>query len=213
MDLSIIIPFSPQEDQLKVLLSDLEKIPLKNIEIILVGENDLPIPKNFKNNFVKSKLGRGVQQNYGAKVAKGKFLWFLHADSRIRRKDFDSLKKTFKNNPNDIIYLNLKFLNAYKKMWVNEIGTKIRSDLFKLPFGDQGLGVSKENFQKIAGFPQIPFGEDLLFVRKARKIGLKIKNCRANIYTSARKYEKNGWIKTTLEHLFKTLKLSLIKAI
>ena len=213
MDLSIIIPFSPQEDQLKVLLSDLEKITLKNIEIILVGENDLPIPKNFKNNFVKSKLGRAVQQNYGAKAAKGKFLWFLHADSRIRRQDFEILKKTFKNYPNDIIYLNLKFLNASKKMWINEIGTKIRSDLFKLPFGDQGLGVSKENFQKIAGFPQISFGEDLLFVRKARKIGLKIKNCRANIYTSARKYEKNGWIKTTLEHLYKTLNLSLIKAI
>ncbi len=213
MDLSIIIPFSPQEDQLKVLLSDLEKNTLKNIEIILVGENDLPIPKNFKNNFVKSKLGRAVQQNYGAKVAKGKFLWFLHADSRIRTQDFDCVIKTLKNYPNNLIYLNLKFLKGSKKMWINEIGTKIRSDLFKLPFGDQGLGVSKDNFQKIAGFPQIPFGEDLLFVRKAKKIGLKIKNCRANIFTSARKYEKNGWVKTTTEHLFKTLKLSFIKAI
>lgn len=208
MDLSIIIPFSPQEDRLSVILSDLKMITIEgNFEILLVGESDINIPNDSKVFFVKSKLGRVDQLNRGAQVAKGKFLWFLHADSEVSLKDFKLFYQTLLRRPNDLPYFNIKFSPPSKKMFLNEIGAKIRSDIFKLPFGDQGLGISKENFQKLVGFPLVPIGEDLAFVILARKNGIRLNNCGANIFTSSRKYEKNGWVKTTLIHLFYTIKL------
>lgn len=205
MDLSIIIPFSPEEEKLSDLLSD---IPIdQNIEIILVGESDLPIPKDFKKYFLKSPLGRAVQLNNGAFAAKGKFLCFLHADSRLSPKDFKLFYQNQIKNPQNLTYFDLKFLPSSKKLLLNEIGAKFRSDIFKLPFGDQGLGVSKENFEKLGGFPLVSMGEDLAFVCKARKKGIILRNNGANIYTSSRKYKKNGWFRTTLIHLFYTFKL------
>lgn len=205
MDLSIIIPFSPEEEKLSDLLSD---IPIdQNIEIIIVGERDLPIPRDFKKYFLKSPLGRAVQLNNGAHMAKGKFLWFLHADSRVSLKDFKLFYQTQIKNPQDLTYFNLKFLPSSKKLLLNEIGAKFRSDIFKLPFGDQGLGVSKKNFEKLGGFPLVSMGEDLAFVCKAREKGIILRNNGANIYTSSRKYQKNGWFRTTLVHLFYTFKL------
>jgi hypothetical protein len=208
MDLSIIIPFSHQEDRLPVILSDLKKIILEGkFEIILLGESDINIPNDSKVFFVKSKLGRVDQLNRGAQVARGRLLWFLHADSEVALKDFKLFYHTLLRCPNDLTYFNLKFSPPSKKMFLNEIGAKIRSDIFSLPFGDQGLCVSKENFQKLGAFPQVPIGEDLAFVILARKNGIRLNNCGANIVTSSRKYEKNGWIKTTLIHLFYTIKL------
>lgn len=205
MELSIIIPFSSKEEKLSTLLNE---IPIeKNFEIILVGESDTPIPKDFKKNFVKSPLGRAIQMNKGASVAQGRFLWFLHADSRINSNDFKLFYQTQIRNPEDLTYFNLRFFPRSKRLVLNEIGAKIRSDLFKLPFGDQGLGVSKESFEKLGGFPLVSLGEDMLFVLMARKKGLILRNNGAYIYTSSRKYERKGWIKTTLIHLFYTIKL------
>ncbi len=213
IELSIIIPISPREDLLFDLLEDLKNISLiRSSEIILVGDNDLPIPKDFKKYFVKSPLGRAVQLNNGAHAAKGKILWFLHADSRVSPKDFKLFYQTQIKNPGDLTYFNLKFLPSSKKLLLNELGAKFRSDIFKLPFGDQGLGVSKENFEKLGGFPLVSMGEDLGFVCKARKKGIILRNNGANIYTSPRKYEKNGWAKTTLIHLFYTFKLFFLFA-
>ena len=210
MDLSIIIPFSPKEEHLADILSDLKKIPFgENFEIILVGESDGPIPENLKKYFVKSNLGRAVQLNNGSFMARGKFLWFLHADSRITSHDFKIFYQKQIQCPNDLTYFNLKFYPRSKKMRLNEMGAKFRSDIFKLPFGDQGLGLSKENFQKLGGFPITPLGEDIGLVCIARKNGIALTNNGAKIYTSARKYEKNGWIKTTLIHLYYSIKLYL----
>ena len=210
MDLSIIIPFSPQEDHLGEILSDLEKIPpIVNFEIILVGESDGPIPENSKKLFVRSDLGRAVQLNKGGEMAKGRFLLFLHADSRVSSYDFRLFYQTQTKCPNGLTYFNLKFYPNSKKMGLNEIGAKFRSNILKLPFGDQGLGLSKETFSKLEGFPLIPLGEDIGLVCRARKRGIFLVNNGANIYTSARKYEKNGWIKTTLIHLYYSIKLYL----
>src|SRR5574343_62712 len=114
MEISIIIPFSSQEDQLPELLKDLENIE-KNLEIILVGECDTFIPKDFKNCFVKSSSGRAAQMNKGAEVAKGKFLWFLHADSRITPQDFELFSQTQTFYPDGLTYFNLRFFPRTKK--------------------------------------------------------------------------------------------------
>lgn len=210
--LSIIIPIGPEETGFKFLLKDLENIHeiRENCEVILVGTKEMdPINLKIKNfKYLVSEIGRAPQQNFGAKSAKGDFLWFIHADSRIRKSAFEKLFNSLLKNHGDIHYFNLKFLSSGPMMLLNEWGAKFRSDYLGMPFGDQGFAVKKEIFEKIGGLP-LTSGEDHHFIWQAKLMGFKLRNTGEKIYTSARKYHQNGWLCTTLGHLFLTFKQAM----
>lgn len=207
--LSIVIPIGPQETSFKFLLKDLENIK-EDYEVILVGTREIdPIKSKILNlRYFVSEMGRGAQLNFGAKKSKGKFIWFLHADSRLREGAFTKLLNSLLKNSQDIHYFNLKFIPRGPKMLINEWGVKLRSDYLGMPFGDQGIALKKEIFEKVGGF-QRTAGEDHHFIWQAKLKGFKLRNTKEKIYTSARKYEQNGWVRTTSKHLFLTIKQAI----
>jgi GT2 family glycosyltransferase len=88
-------------------------------------------------------------------------------------------------------------------MCINRWGVHFRSRILKVPFGDQGFCIRKDMFQILGGFPDnVPYGEDHIFVWKARQQGVKLQPVCSTLYTSARKYKKHGWLKTTLLHQY-----------
>ncbi len=180
-DISIIIPVGPGESALEALLGDLRPIE-KEAELIVIRGSS-----------------RGKQQNDGARKATRNFLWFLHADSRLSSKTLAALLGSLGKNPHALHYFNLKFLpDRPPLMFINEIGCWIRSRIFGVPFGDQGFAVSKEIFETLGGFPEnVPYGEDHLFVWRARQKGIPLRNTGTSLYTSARRYAKTGWAKLT----------------
>jgi GT2 family glycosyltransferase len=91
---------------------------------------------------------------------------------------------------------------------LNAWGANFRSKLFGAPFGDQGLCIRRDHFRKLGGYSEIaPYGEDLLLVWKARKVGIKLNRIASTLLTSPRKYQDYGWLKLTL--LFQWRYLSL----
>jgi len=177
---SIIIPVWQQETELSILLKDLEPF---NTEIIQCSEGS-----------------RAKSLNAGAKKASGEFLWFLHADSRISQQNVNALIQSLSLKPNAIHYFELVFQKAGMSAW-NANWANLRSSWFKLPYGDQGLCISKKQFDAIGPFPEdTPYGEDLLFIRKAKQRNLDIVSTQSIIISSARKYHTHGWVKTTLSH-------------
>jgi hypothetical protein len=73
----------------------------------------------------------------------------------------------------------------------------IRCALLSLPYGDRALFVRRDLFQAMNGFLPMPLMEDLEFVRRLRT--------RTQLYlsphfvrTSARRWERNGLLLTTL---------------
>jgi len=87
-------------------------------------------------------------------------------------------------------------ISAWNASWAN-----LRSSWYQLPYGDQGLCVSKIQYEKIGEYPEdTPYGEDLLFIRKAKQAKVDIVSTDSKIISSARKYHKNGWLKTTFSH-------------
>jgi hypothetical protein len=82
------------------------------------------------------------------------------------------------------------------RKWV-EWGTNIRSRLFKRPYGDQGMFLRKTDFEHMGEFLEIPILEDVMLVRKAKRNG-KIGCTDAVLFTSGRRWEKYGFIRTTL---------------
>ncbi|RLA64796.1 MAG: hypothetical protein DRQ88_10240 [Epsilonproteobacteria bacterium] len=210
--LSIVIPLGPTETGLQFLLKDLENISeiRKNCEVLIVGTKAIDSFNSKIENlkYLVSEIGRGVQLNFGAENAQGEYLWFLHADTRLKKSAYTKLLNSLLKNNEDIHYFNLKFLSQGTKMLINEWGVKLRSDFLGMPFGDQGIALKKGVFRRIGGFPQIS-GEDHHFIWQAKLKGFKLRNTDEKLYTSARKYEQNGWLRTTLGHLYLTFKQAI----
>jgi hypothetical protein len=204
---SIIIPFAPEDIAWQALLSDLTALP-DSTEIILVAASEqarlqaIPLTDQRKITVANSLLGRSLQMNTGAALAKNPCLWFLHADSRI---DAACLKEIdgFNFDKKQLGYFGLRFSDdGPSRMGINRFGVWFRSRFLKIPFGDQGFVISKHHFKMLGGYREdLNAGEDHAFVWCARKNGVKLKAINASITTSARKYSHHGWGKTTRQHL------------
>ncbi|MGE4233103.1 MAG: glycosyltransferase [Bacteriovoracia bacterium] len=209
-DLAIIIPVGPEDHAWKILLEDLFAYS-SAAEIILVGTDAAPkdcqdLEKRTAHanqiSWLQTNQGRARQLNYGARSTQRKFIWFLHADSRVTIKALISLSQSLKFYPNDLLFFDLKFLSDGPKLTtLNTLGVWIRSHVFQLPFGDQGFCLAREKFIELGGFSEkATYGEDHLFVWAARKKGIRLRCTGETVSTSARKYQDLGWGKTTVLH-------------
>lgn len=208
--ISVIIPVSPTEMSWRSLLKDLAPIA-PSIEILIAVPPTSLMPLEYTEaaskmalqlRVIKSELGRARQMNAAARQARAKSLWFLHADSRLPQPTLNALMKLANEPLNNLYYLDLAYqADGPLLTHLNAVGAFIRSRCFGLPFGDQGFFMSRDIFESLGGFPEeCECGEDHLLVWKAKRAPVKILPIRAQILTSARKYEKHGWLKTTLRH-------------
>lgn len=183
----IIIPTAPGETAHTRLLED-----LKGLESEII---------------VSSEGTRAKSLNMGAMAAKRQFLWFLHADSRVSADNLMALKQALSMRSNALHYFDLAYEEGGPTT-LNAWGANIRSRLCGLPYGDQGFCISKTLFEKIGGYPEdVPYGEDLLFVRQAKRKGIRLNRIPSQLLTSARKYNQNGWLKLTAQRQVQMLKL------
>lgn len=214
-ELSIVIPVGPDDSLWHDLLSDLVAIPA-SFEIILVGTAPLDAPNEAAFNaraargnvhWAVTARGRGKQLNHGARFAKGAFLWFLHADSRVSQAALSALEDALREKPDALHYFDIRFQGKTRLLTkLNELGTRIRSRVFGLPFGDQGLCVACEVYNELGGFREdVLRGEDHFFVWAAHHAGIPLHRVGHSITTSARGYDRNGWLRTTSKNLVLTL--------
>lgn len=143
--------------------------------------------------------------NAAAKTARGKYLWFVHADSRIESFSLAMLFSCFNDYPLALRYLRLKFLDdGSRLLFLNTFFARLRADVFKIPFGDQGFLLSRELFSLLNGFDEnSEIQEDHDFIWKAKIKGYPIEVIDGFLYTSGRKY-KGNWIKVTMAHFHLT---------
>ena len=213
MKLSVIIPMTAHEQAWKDLLPELSGLP-PDSEIIFALPEGTPslavsaLHPRMPIRQISEGIGRAAQMNAAARAAEGEQLWFLHADTRLGKDSISALLGKFGQYPDCLLYGDLKFLNdATPLMKLNEIGTWLRSRLLGMPFGDQGFCIHKNLFHEIGGYPEnVDYGEDHVFVWRARQRGIALCPIKAPIYTSARKYRIHGWSRTTVLHVFQTYK-------
>ena len=80
---------------------------------------------------------------------------------------------------------------------VVEWGSNLRSRWLRLPFGDQGLVVSRAAYDAAGGYPPWPLKEDVALVsRLARTVGVRL--LPADLVVSARRWERDGIVRRTL---------------
>lgn len=210
-DVSVIIPLAPKETAWRYLIKDFKYFP-KNTEYIFSATVKKPsdfndLMKNFNAKWILSPPGRAAQLNEGARHSKKQFLYFLHADSRLSEINIKALESSLNKDPHALYYSMISFFDSGILMKLNEFGVWIRSKIMRIPFGDQGFLLSKEIFHNLGNFTENhERGEDHYFIWKAKRNGVPIKQTDGKISTSSRKYLNDGWLKTTLRHMYLTWK-------
>jgi hypothetical protein len=213
-ELAVVVPIGPGERAWRELLPQLTSLP-RQARIVLVAsaEQELPFGGAPICAALQAELivltaarGRASQQNAGAWAAERRFLWFLHADSRLDETTLTALTRSLASHPDALGYFDLRFDDGPFAVYLNTLGVFIRSRWLGLPFGDQGLFLSRANFERLGGFdPTLDRGEDHALVWAARRAGIALIAARAPIYTSARKYAAQGWLRTTARHVWLTV--------
>jgi len=148
---------------------------------------------------VSSPMGRGVQMNAGASYAHGEILLFLHADCILPTNVLLNIRHIFENNHVVGGAFKIKLLSNKFPYRLIEIGINLRSQVFKLPYGDQGLFVKRSIFMGMGGFKEMNVCEDLDFICRLKKQG-EIAVLNEKIFTSVRRWENSGILRTTLRN-------------
>ncbi len=202
LNISVIIPTLNEERFLGNLLTQLKQFD-ENVEIIISdgGSTDktLEIAESFNVKIVKGRKGRGEQLNRGSKIAYGNIFVFQHADTLLPDNAFALIKNHFKKDGNYVATYRLGFDRESVTYKFYTYLTKF--DSIFTTFGDQTIIVRKEFFETVGRFPNNPIFEDVAFLRKTRK-QTGIVKLPANVITSARRFNKNGAIKTQLISAF-----------
>lgn len=199
---SVIMPVLNEEGIIEDTIRSLND---PRLELIVVdgGSRDktTSIVSRYKVRLIPSSIpGRGRQMNHGARCATKDILLFLHADAKITEKGIDAMLKAME----DPFIIGGAFRLAidsrspclsFVAIWAN-----MRSIIFGLPYGDQGIFVRRSAFEEIGGYQDVPIMEDLEFIRRLKRRG-KISILGESVSVSSRRWDKEGPIYATLRNL------------
>ncbi len=209
---SVIVPLATDEEGWPALIGMLDFVEADD-EILLASSEPPPsaFQPNMRIRWIKCPdVGRAQQMNHAVAASSNGHLWFLHADSSIDRKGYECLQESLQRHPDGLHYYRLRFLDGGGLMRLNECGANLRSRWLGAPFGDQGFCLSRRVFDRIGGYDETAtYGEDHLLARKARRDGVKLCEVDYEMGTSARRYQKEGWLKLVLLYQWKWIRQAL----
>jgi len=202
--ISIIIPMLNEAKTIGKLLEHLiEHSSKENIaQIIIVDGGSTDGSQEQVSSFINSKKdlqtkllllnsakGRAKQMNFGAKLAIGKILYFLHADS-FPPKHFDQLIIDEVNKSNLAGCFKMKFNHNH---WWLELASWLTQFHWRAcRGGDQSQFITKSLFEALNGYDEqytIYEDNDLINKLYSRKTFVVIQSW---LTTSARRYESHG---------------------
>lgn len=133
---------------------------------------------------------RGAQLARGATSARGDWMLFLHADTRLSKGWTGAVRQHIQTQPNSAAYFKLQFAASGLSARIVAGWANIRSQVFSLPYGDQGLLISRTLYDETGGYQNIPLMEDVSLTRALRG---RIRVLEIFALTSPDKYLKQGW--------------------
>lgn len=138
---------------------------------------------------------RGGQMRRGAEAARGAWLLFLHADSVLEEGWTRAVLPALETP--GAYHFRLRFdargaRPALVAGWAN-----LRSRLFRLPYGDQGLLIDAGTYRAAGGMPDLPLMEDVAFTRRLGRV----RELPACVVTSSEKYRRQGWLRRGARNL------------
>lgn len=150
---------------------------------------------------VTAPAGRGRQLAAGANAGDAPWLLFLHADT-VLAPGWAAAVRGFTAraaNAGKAGYFRLRFASPERRARFVERLAAWRCRLLGLPYGDQGLLISRALYDYLGGFRPLPLMEDVDIVRRIGRRNLVPFDAEA--VTSAARYERDGWLRRPLRNL------------
>jgi rSAM/selenodomain-associated transferase 2 len=146
--------------------------------------------------------GRGAQMAAGADRAKHPWLLFLHADTVLQdgwiAEVATHIARATSGSPTAAAF-RFALNDAGIRPRIVEAGVGLRCAVFRLPYGDQGLLISKQLYRQRGGFKPLPLMEDVAFVMQLRRRELVM--LRTAAVTSAVRYRTDGYVRRVSRNL------------
>ena len=208
--ISIVIPTFNAESHLARTLTALVPAAVNGLvsEVVIAdgGSTDATesIAEAAGATFVRAERGRGQQMRAGAREARCRWLLFLHADTVLQPPWEDDALRFMRDvdlgeAPEAAAAFRFALDDSGPWARLMEAMVHLRCLILRLPYGDQGLLISRKLYDRVDGFADLSLMEDVDMVRRLgrRRIAL----LPAKALTSSRRYRAGGYGLRTLRNL------------
>lgn len=137
-----------------------------------------------------SPRGRGAQMNAGAAAAQGELLLFLHVDTRLPAGAIAALEAAVAGGL-DAGAFRHSFAAADWRLRFISAGHNLQCRLTRIYYGDHAIFVTREVFDRVGGFPEVPLLEDVMFCQRLRKV-TRAGLLPQAVTTDARRFRQHG---------------------
>ncbi len=203
---SVVIPTLNEAGSIRQTLAQVRQAGECQIVVVDGGSGDgtPEIARLSADVVLLAPCGRARQMNAGARAAAGDVLLFLHADT-VLPLGFPALLDQALADPGVVGGRFDVCLDAAGWPFrMIETLMNLRSRLTRISTGDQAIFVRRQTFLAVGGYPEVELMEDLELSRKLKRAG-QIACLRAQVMTSARRWQRDGVVKTIV--LMWTLRL------
>ena len=149
---------------------------------------------------MSSAPGRGTQLAAGAAEVRGDWLLFLHADTVLEAGWAQALAAFFAKARDQAAYFRFRLDDDAPAARRVERLVAWRCRVLGLPYGDQGLALSRNLYTAFGGYPDQPLMEDVYLARRLGRSRLVALDPAA--VTSARRYREGGYWRRPARNLF-----------
>ena len=193
--LSVVIPTLNSANALpetaEALLSGATSGLIRELVVSDGGSSDRTrdIAKELGAVWLEGPKGRGGQIGRGVAASGGDWVLVLHADTHLSE-NWDAVARAHMNRGEARAgYFGLQFRATGIAASLVAAGANFRGRIFGLPYGDQGLLISRSLLDSVGGVPDIPLMED---VELARRLKGKLERLDGWAMTSAERYQTDG---------------------
>lgn len=162
-------------------------------------DDTVAIAQRAGADIVTAPAGRGGQLATGAAAGRAPWILFLHADTRLQGGAGNAIARFVRSIDGKAGYFRLRFDADEAGARRVERLAAWRCRTFGLPYGDQGLLISRLHYERLGGFRPLPLMEDVDFVRRIGRDNLVLLD--SDALTSAARYRRDGWLLRPLRNL------------
>jgi rSAM/selenodomain-associated transferase 2 len=146
---------------------------------------------------VKARRGRGTQLAAGVRAARGRWLLVVHADTVLAPGWAGAVRRHMAQDPDRAGHFRLEFDHGGLPARMVAGWANFRARWLGLPYGDQGLLISRTLYDAVGGYPELPLMED---VELARALRGRLRPIPLAAVTSAERYLAEGWVQRGLRN-------------
>ena len=199
--LSVVIPVLDEATRLPALLADLAAAPPElALELWVVDggscDGSAELAALAGARVLRCRPGRGEQICHGIRLSHGTWLLLLHADVRLPPLWWQLLLQAMADDPESAWAFPLAIEGAGPCLGLVALLTNLRCRLRQLPYGDQGLLLSRAVHDRVGGLAPLPLMEDLEFVLRLRE-AVRIRLLRRALSVDGRRWRRLGILATT----------------